>query len=301
MSIPPNPTDPRREHPSTYFVQDRSNQEELKRILIQDQLITAGMGGVLPEQMDSTSFGRVLDVGCGTGGWLIELAKASPASTLLIGVDASLTFVEYARAQAEAAHVNDRVEFHVMDALRMLEFPSNSFDLVNHRFAGSWLRTWDWTKLLSEYKRVARRGGVIRITEPYIFPEDNSPALARFGELMLQAFGQSGHLFAPQRDGITKELAPLLERHGLEQVQTRAYLLEYRVGTSELQSFFEDTRHMMRTLLPFLHKWTGVPDDYQEICQQALDEMQQPDFVATMHLLTVWGSQGLGPLSPLPI
>ncbi len=41
------PQQPRREHPGTYFVQDRSNEEELKRLLIQDQLVTVGMGGVL--------------------------------------------------------------------------------------------------------------------------------------------------------------------------------------------------------------------------------------------------------------
>jgi hypothetical protein len=44
-----------------------------------------------------------------------------------------------------------------------------------------------------------------------------------------------------------------------------------------------------RTVLPFLKKWGRVPNDYQEIYAQALDEMQQPDFVATGDLLTAWG------------
>lgn len=291
MSTSPNP---RRENPSTYIVQDRSNQEELTRVQIQDQMITAGMGGVLPEQPNPLGFKRVLDVGCGTGNWLIETAKTYPTISLLIGVDVSGKMLDYARAQAKAEQVSDRVEFHAMDALRMLEFPQSYFDLVNQRFAGSWLRTWDWTKLLSEYLRVVQPGGVIRITEPYIFPEDNSPALARLGELMVQTFDRSGHLFAPQRDGITKELAPLLKRHCLEQVQTRAYTLEYRVGTPEWQRFFEDTQYMMRTLLPFFQRWTRVPDDYQELCQQAFHEMQQSDFVATMHLLTAWATAPQG-------
>src|SRR5713101_6168760 len=142
MSTPP--TDPPREHPSTYFVQDRSNEEELIRVMIQDQLVTAGMGGVLPEQPDPTIFHRVLDVGCGTGGWLIEAAKTYPAMSLLVGVDVSGRMVEYARAQAEAQRVGDRVQFRTMDALRMLEFPTDSFDLVNQRFGTSYLRTWDW-------------------------------------------------------------------------------------------------------------------------------------------------------------
>jgi hypothetical protein len=34
----------KKEQPSTYFVQDRSNEEELTRLYIQDQMLTAGMG-----------------------------------------------------------------------------------------------------------------------------------------------------------------------------------------------------------------------------------------------------------------
>jgi len=46
--------------------------------------------------------------------------------------------------------------------------------------------------------------------------------------------------------------------------------------------------HLFRTIVPFFHKWIGVPDDYEKIYQQALSEMQQPDFVATWHFLTAW-------------
>ena len=113
--------EPNREHPSTYVVQDRSSAEELTRVLLQDQLITASMGGVLPEQSAPAAFRRVLDVGCGTGGWLIETAQACPTIEMLIGVDVSLKMVEYARARAVEENVADRVEFVVMDALRMLE------------------------------------------------------------------------------------------------------------------------------------------------------------------------------------
>jgi ubiquinone/menaquinone biosynthesis C-methylase UbiE len=128
------PTDPRREHPSTYVVQDRSNEEELTRLQVQDQLVTASMGGVLPEQPDPTIFQRVLDVGCGTGGWLIEVAKTYPSISLLVGVDISSKMLDHARTQAEAQQVSDRVQFRAMDALRMLEFPAKSFELVNQRF-----------------------------------------------------------------------------------------------------------------------------------------------------------------------
>ncbi len=284
----PVPPEPKREHPSTYLVQDRANQEELDRLRIQDRLFTTGMGGVLPEQPDPTAFQRVLDGGCGSGGWLIELAKTTPTSTLLVGVDASRMFVEDARTQAAAEQVSDRVEFCVMDALRMLEFPNNSFDLLNQRGGMSWLRTWDWTKLLSEYSRIVRPDGVIRITETENV-ESNSPAFTRFGELLTTALYQAGYNFRSDSIGVVSGLVPLLSQHGVQQVQTQAYALEYRAGTPEWRSFFEDSRRFFSTYLPFLQKWIRVPDDYEEICQQALHEMQQPDFVATWHLLTAWG------------
>ncbi len=44
-------------------------------------------------------------------------------------------------------------------------------------------------------------------------------------------------------------------------------------------------------MLPFLRKWTRVPDDYEEIYQQMLSEMQQPDFVATSSYLTARGDK----------
>ncbi len=283
------PTNLRRDHPSTYFVQDRSNKEEFSRLQIQDQMVTTSMGGVLPEQPDPTIFQRVLDVGCGTGGWLIEAAKTYPTMSLLVGVDGSERMIEYAQAQAEAQHVSDRVQFRTMDALRMLEFPTEYFHLVNQRFGASYLRTWDWPKILQEYQRVTRPGGVIRITESDLITESSSPALVRLNQVFIEAFYGSGHLFTSDSSGVTSQLARLLQQHGFQNAQTRAYALEYRGGTPEGHRFYEDTR-LGETLLPFIRKWTRLPEDYQALRQQVLSDLPQPDFVAIWRLLTAWGN-----------
>lgn len=283
------PTNPRPENPSTYFVQDRSNEEELSRLLIQDQMLTAGMGGALPEQVDPERFQRVLDVGCGPGGWLIEVARTYPHISRLAGVDVSRRMVEYARERAEEQGCGDRVEFHIMDTLRMLEFLPASFDLVNQRAGGSYLRTWDWPRLLSEFQRIARRGGVIRLTEANII-ESNSPALTLHGSLLAQAFYQAGHFFTKDGQGMTGKLVQTMQQAGLQDVQTRPFALEYRAGTPAGQLFAEDMEHFFRTILPFLRKWATVPENYQDICRQALLEIRQPDFVATWNMLTAWGT-----------
>lgn len=277
-------------YPNTYFVQDRSNHEELTRLQIQDQIITQGMGGVLPEQPDLTRFRRILDVGCGTGNWLRETAITSPQASLLVGIDVSKHIVEYARSQTEAQGLSDRVQFHLRDALRDLAFPDRSFDLVNQRLGASWLRTWDWPPLLEKYRRVIDLGGVMRITESND-PQSTSPALTHLNDLFFHVLEQSGRFFLPDRQGVTSQLARLLQQGGLKNVQTRVSRLEFRAGTLEGQNFFENMKYLFRTIVPFLRQWTHLPPDYEETYQQALTEMQRPDFVATWEMLTAWGTK----------
>ncbi|GAC1358942.1 MAG: hypothetical protein NVS2B12_06100 [Ktedonobacteraceae bacterium] len=284
-----NPTEPHREHPSTYFVQDRSNTQEMDRLRIQDQMLTASMGGVLPEQADPTNLRRVLDVGCGTGDWLIEVASAYPQITTLVGVDVSKSMLDYARTQAAEKGVADRVAFHVMDALRMLEFPQGYFDLINQRLGVSYLRTWDWPNLLQEYQRVTRRGGVIRITESDI-SHGNSAALTQMSQIFLETMAQAGHFSRVDMNATIEMLPALLRQQGLKDVHSHTYSFRYPAATPQGTAFYKDMQHFFRNVVPFLRKWTRLPDDYEHLYQQMLVEMQQPDFVGEWNFITVWGT-----------
>ena len=288
MTISPEPY---QERPSTYVVQDRSNLEELRRLQVQEHLITVALGGVLPEQSDPARFQHVLDVACGAGGWLIELAKTAPTISQLIGVDISKRMIEAARAEAEAQQVQERVEFRLMDALRLFEFSADVFDLANMRFALSFLRTWEWPQVLRELQRVTRPGGIIRVTDADLPDQSSSPALLRLFRLLAQAYSRAGKYFRLQANGVADDLAGLLKQQNLHHVQAHVYRPEIRTGTLEGQLFLEDMRYLFRTNLPFLRKWSRVPDDYEELYQQMLAEMQQPGFIVSNQTITAWGSK----------
>jgi ubiquinone/menaquinone biosynthesis C-methylase UbiE len=282
---------PQREQPSTYFVQDRENEEELDRLRIQDRLITAEMGGVLPEQPEMIRLQRVLDIGCGTGDWLMELAKAYPACAELVGIDISRRMIDYACAQAEAQQLSARVEFQVMDALLILAFPAGYFGLVNLRFGSSFLRTWEWPKMLSEMVRMCRRDGMVRITEPAVPTQGSSPAYLQFCAMLQCALQAAGYYFEPTPTSITDHLPRLLKQHGSRhiQIQTHASTRHFRAGTPEGQACIEDITRSLRTLHPFLVKWGCVLSDYRTLQQQTLTELQDSGFETTWHLLTAWG------------
>ena len=279
------------EQSHTYFIQERTNGEEVARLALQDGMVTTAMGGVLPEQPDPTIFRRVLDVACGPGGWLITTAQTYPAIARLVGVDISRQMVAHAREQAEQEHLSDHVEFHVMDALRMLEFPSATFDLVNLRFGVSFLRTWDWPKMLSEMLRVTHPDGVIRLTEGEVGSQSSSPAATQLYERGVHALYRAGHLFTEEPTGLLEQLPHLLRQYGCERVQTKPSTLEYRAGTAAWQAYVQDARSVLRQARPFVQKWGSTGDDYEALYQQALSEMQQPDFHATWKLLTAWGNK----------
>jgi ubiquinone/menaquinone biosynthesis C-methylase UbiE len=281
--------DYQRERQGTYIVQDLSNREELTRLTLQDELLTRGMGGVLPEQQNLDGIRRVLDTGCGTGGWLLEVARTYPACSLLIGIDLSRAMITSARARVASDPQGARVRYHVMDSLDMHQFPQGCFDLVNQRLGTTYLRTWDWPRLFAEYRRVTRSGGIVRISECGI-PESNSPALNQLNQLFLRALVQAGHLFTPEKQtGLLDELVSLCTKQRLQHVQKRLHRLEYQAGTADGEDFIANQKHLFRTLLPFLRKWSHVPENYKELYRQALHEMRSADFVATWNVLTVWG------------
>jgi ubiquinone/menaquinone biosynthesis C-methylase UbiE len=247
-------------------------------------MIATAMGGVLSEQPDPSVFHQVLDIGCGTGGWIIEAAKQYPTMHFT-GIDISNRMIEHARAQTKG---NSQVKFQQMDALRRLAFPSDSFDLVNLRFGISFIRTWEWPEVICEMLRVTKPGGVLRLTDARIVQESSSPALKTFQLQMVCALAWAGHINGNDEGGITGQLAPWLQRYGARQIQTKSYHTRYQAGTKEGKMYSENVSHAMKTLKAFLQKWVGVTD-YEQLCQMAREQMSQPDFYAVWDLLTVWG------------
>jgi SAM-dependent methyltransferase len=281
-----------REQTGTYGVPKHLNAEEIKRLSLQNRLINTGLGGLLPEQPETARFSSVLDVGCGTGGWLIELAKSDPDITSLTGIDINEKIVAFARQQAAAEKVSNRVKFQAMDAIRALTFPDAHFDLINQRLAVSWLRTWDWTGLLREYLRVSRPGGMVRVTEMNFLPaQASSSALLQLCELMVKASYQAGHLYRPDGNSLLEALPDLLIRHGLKHVQSHPYTLEARGGTQKGDLLAEDMQRLFQNVKFFLNKWVRLPEDYDDICQRMAREMRTPDSVTISNFMTVWGKK----------
>jgi len=108
--------------------------------------------------------------------------------------------------------------------------------------------------------------------------------------MALCALYRSGRYFALESTGITRFLPQLLAESECQNVQTKAHVLEYVARTVAGQNFYQDMMYGFQTGLPFLKQWGCTSEDYDALYEQALIEMQQPDFRATWPMVTAWGT-----------
>jgi ubiquinone/menaquinone biosynthesis C-methylase UbiE len=284
---------------TTYFLSGWHTKAGLARLMRLDRLTTHCMGGILPEQPDPTLFHRVLDIGCGTGGWAIDAAQMYPSMSL-VGIDIDAQLLHFAHAEARACAVSDRVQFRTMDALGPLDFPDESFDLVNLRLAGGFLRTWDWPNVLREIARVTQPGGVIRIVELETAAQSSSAAYVEVARMLTRAFFHAGHFFTPEPDGLTAHLESLLRVPNCQQIQKKTTPSVIRSGTEIGQIWYEDGIRSASALRPFIQKWGGVDiETYDSLCKQKLTDMQEGDFYCTGIFVTVWGRKSALSAKPM--
>jgi ubiquinone/menaquinone biosynthesis C-methylase UbiE len=285
MSTSPTPN--KREN--IYF-NDPESGAEMARLIQQDRLITKGMGGLFAEQSDLSGIHRILDVGCGPGAWALEVAFTYPQIEV-VGFDVSEAMISYARTQAQVQGL-DNAHFHVMDARQPLDFPDNSFDLVNARFV-AFLGPAIWPKLLQEYRRISRPGGVIRLTESE-WGMTNSPAHEILYGKFYRAMKLAGQSYSP--DGriydITPMLGGFLRNIGCVDIRQVAHVIDFSAGTEDYESFFRDWMTFFHLIKPFLIK-RGVTtqEEVDQLVDQMEFEMRQDDYRGIMYILTAWGQK----------
>lgn len=276
--------------PSTYVL-DAHSDEEIVRLFVQNSILKQYAGGLFPEQSDLSDIWDILDLGCGAGGWAVDVARAYPRINVM-GVDLSIHMIMYGRAQS-LIHQRENARFRLMNVLKPLDFPDQSFDLVNGRFLCSFVPPAVWPDLLRECLRVTRPGGIIRLTEAEL-AITNSPACERLNALGLQALRAAGLSFSPdgRHIGITPMLGPLLRQAGCQNIQNHTRALDYSRGMEACYAMTDNYVFSLKIARPFLLKAGAMTGEaFDALLQQAKVEMRSDDFCAIQFFLTTWGEK----------
>ncbi|GLV55670.1 hypothetical protein KDH_25140 [Dictyobacter sp. S3.2.2.5] len=275
------------ERDDTYLA-DPDSGLEMTRLIEQDRLLTRGMGGVLPEfEALPPDVTHILDVGCGPGGWVLDVAYTYP-NCEVVGLDVSEQMIYYAQARAKAEKRPNAI-FVRENILQPLAFVEGEFDLVNIRLAATFILRDAWPSILLEISRALRPGGIIRMTESDKMSVNPAPTLEKLLQRSYQMVGAMGYGFASDGKGlgVASAMAALLAQAGFVDVQAFPHPIDFSASTELHKSQYDNFIVTFTTLLPLLlHQQVMTQAEFEATLNQVRIEMLRDDFQGTWHMLT---------------
>ncbi len=277
---------------STYIF-DSESASEMARLTHQGQLLTQAMGGPLAgiDRSDTAQWQQVLDIGCGPGDWVLDVA-VELAAVEVAGIDISRLMVDYANTRARSQHLVN-ASFEVMDIRNPLEFPDETFDMVNVRYLFAVLRRDEWVPFLQECRRILRPGGLLRLTEPINLGLTSSPALGQLNTWFFQVLQRNGYCFSVDGTvGLAHKLPRLLREAGCQSIQQIGHCLDFSGDTDAWTAIYRNLEVVHASALPLLVK-AGVTsqEEAEAQYQSMLIELHADDFCGVWHYVSVQGTK----------
>jgi ubiquinone/menaquinone biosynthesis C-methylase UbiE len=269
------------------YIIDHSSGAEMARLINFQALITRKMGGLLPVHLNPANLQNALDVACGPGAWVTDVAFAWQHIEVM-GIDLSQPMIEYARALTQVRRL-DNASFQIMDATRPLAFPDASFDLINARLLLLFMSPNGWLPLIKELIRVCKPGGSIYIVEVDEKSATTSSAMEEFNHLIARALqkrcGTETVIVAPQ-------LACWMREAGCCDIVETEYCLDYSYESPYWMESYSNVRAFYGLVQPFLRS-AGVAkrEDLERLYPLILREMYLPEFRAAWRFRSVRGQR----------
>jgi ubiquinone/menaquinone biosynthesis C-methylase UbiE len=294
---------------NTYLL-DPESLQEMARLAWQGRLVTQALG-LVPTTIDLSNLlreresqagtetlepFRVLDVGCGPGDWGLELAaKYKDTGMKITGIDISNRMVQHATAQAESQETPS-VEFQVMNALKPLQFPDATFDLVNMRLALAFIPRERWPFVIQECKRVLRPGGVFVSTEGENGTHTyHSPKTAQLIHWLCQALAVKGLGFwdgYSSMHGVHGMQLLFFREAGFENIQAKVSLIEASYNSEQYLGWLDMQKTMVEFIEPIVCGPLGVSKDlFNAVLEESYLEVRQKEFCSVCYFQTVSGQK----------
>ncbi|KAJ3129206.1 hypothetical protein HK098_002190 [Nowakowskiella sp. JEL0407] len=108
------------------------------------------------EEMLLNGKAKILDVGCGSGTWVKEVALKYPNAEIH-GIDIAANFRDI--------EPTDNMKLFRADVLSRLPYADNTFDAVYQRLLSFSIPKRKWNHVISELKRIVKPGGYIELVE----------------------------------------------------------------------------------------------------------------------------------------
>ncbi|KAI8067058.1 S-adenosyl-L-methionine-dependent methyltransferase [Gongronella butleri] len=242
-----------------------SDDEEMDRLIGQHfALKNVFDGNFCKEILDKVpmqSGTRVLDIGCGPGTWIMDVATEYP-ELKLVGIDLVDVFPSNIRPP--------NVTFDVGNILDGLAFPDNSFDVINMRFFLFAFRKEEWTQAYKEAERLLKPGGYFQVWEcaPLVYGREY---ISNVGKSIAKLMDDKG-----QMPFIADHLDQVLTEAKLEVLELDKKMVDLGDPSPTNRECLWDVINVLRSTQPFMAPLLGYDTDeaYVEFTKQFAIEAQ---------------------------
>jgi len=267
---------------------------EIVRQMKLHRMLSSIVGGPLPSSIDLANVRRVLDLGCGGGDWVLEMAYHY-RQMHVIGIDRSHAVVEYARARAGSQGM-ENASFAAYDFFHLSEtsFPSESFDLLHLSFLTGSMPVTAFPQLVRDVRRLCRRGGGVFWCELDV-PHTNSRACMRFTRMVVRALREAGLAFCPNplTLGMTTKTVGWLEEAGYGHIRQGSPVVDVSAGAAAHVAFVEQVEAMAYSIEPFLLSMEVTTAEELEGLRNLMGaEMRLDSFCGKAFIKCVWAERG---------
>lgn len=276
---------------STYAL-NSENPMEMTRLIEQYRRTSQAMGGPFAGLPELPRGARVLDLACGPGSWILDIAFERPDITA-IGVDISKIMIEYANARARTQGLTNTT-FGIMDITGKLDFTAESFDLVTASGLVAVLQQNKWRPFIAECTRLLRPGGSLRLVEPYDFGVTNSASLEGLHALGTQMLHKLGYGFSVdgRSFGLAHTLPALLREVGYVNTQAQIYPVEFSFDQPAWIDYYHNYQlAYQQSKAPWVHFGLVSAEEFDQLYQQMIIDMNQEDFRGMSAIFTTIGEK----------
>ncbi|KAI7847659.1 S-adenosyl-L-methionine-dependent methyltransferase [Circinella umbellata] len=187
------------------------NMEEQDRMVAQHYILRTVFEGDFAAPL-RTSFSEkgavVLDMGCGSGTWCMEMATAFPQSTF-IGIDRASDYPRDIKPK--------NCIFRTCDLQQLpLPFPDNSVDFIFQRDLNWDLQACQWSPLVREYLRILKPGGWIELVEPDLETQSSKSQECTMNDKLIY-----GISMRHQDPFVSRHLSSILAANGFRRVESQ--------------------------------------------------------------------------------
>ncbi len=267
----------------------RENEVHLDALL-HSYLLQVQGGRLHPEHIAVNTMQSVLDLGCGRGEWIFDLAKRYP-KLRIYGIDSDEEALRQAKVRRNTSSLR-QVELRQMNLLQGLPIPDASVDFVHMRHVARYMKPEAWHPTIQECVRVLRPRGWVNIVELELC-EISSPACLALHRAMLKARAKLGRSLDMTGStlGVAQRLYAMLLQAGLYDVGYDVFTVDVGAMSGNVAYHFLAEIVSRAFIVKPLVVQQGIVEnaEFDALVEQAQVELQAPDLCGWAILLSAYG------------